>query len=410
MTNITKIALLLTLAACGAKQTGGPVQERTPKTWYRNDYRVCNNIKFAPGVASLPHSLGLSTNRTDLPFGHYDGMSTRRSVLINKNLSLNTFEGFADNTGTVGNTFNGFSADGVSVYVTKHWKAPQWGMWEEMVETFDFSDQSQFLYDVYKVDLNTAVAQNLTGGLGRVSTYNAYQGERPAGGIIFNGITQSGSPFYTSIGGVIAPFTGEANKVAYGFKTSADGQYYAFHKSYKVYVGVAATGVETEVVSGFEFNFVPRFSPDSTKVMFWCGTENYCVFDIATTGVSVVAAKNGYVASNPFIDSYDYHHGGSDSATWDNASSAIIHGANHNGAVEIFKTSLNGTIEVLTNSPAGAVNYEAKLSPDGTTFVYISMRNGQRNLYLLDMVTRVETQLTEMEPGCGMQTPIWGND
>jgi Tol biopolymer transport system component len=68
-----------------------------------------------------------------------------------------------------------------------------------------------------------------------------------------------------------------------------------------------------------------------------------------------------------------------------------------------------GTAECLTESSGIAVNYHPRISPDGSTIAFISDRNGQANLWLMDQDGKNPRAVTQ-EMGGRFHEPTWSPD
>ena len=75
--------------------------------------------------------------------------------------------------------------------------------------------------------------------------------------------------------------------------------------------------------------------------------------------------------------------------------------------MELFQTTLDGKSTQLTKSVEGSYHYHPQPSPDGRSLVYGSLRDGARNLYVMNLAERTETRLTDLKPGSGAMWPHW---
>lgn len=391
-------------------------------TWTHNDTRLCVPT-LAQGLAGLPFDIGVTINRTNLPFGRYDGLASRRPFIIHKDLSLDNrmADFFKDDEGTAGTGFGVFSADGTIAYTQRRYEDPQWAMYEEALGAMDLSDLSKYLIDTYSFNLQTGEVLNLSGGANRISNIN--QGpilwpKDPTRVVISSVINGVGLPFLTSSTNGAFTQLFAADHFSYGLNPSPNGKWYALHSDYKIFIGDTTTQEEWAVPSPYPFNFAPIFSPDSQHIIFSCGQGNpatdYCMADIDTNGqgsnVRSIGSKNGYRGANNYVDGDDFHGGGSDNPVWSPDSSSVLYGAMVGSNVELFRAQLNGTRAQFTfTQTIGAENYNPVLSPDTQTLMYISKRLGQRNIFIMDMTTKIETQVTNLDAGCGTLYPTWRN-
>jgi TolB protein len=414
MRSIVLFLSLISFSACGiANQTA---QEPPVQTWNHNDKRLCT-LKIATGAAQLNSDIGVTVNRTDLPFGRYDGMTSRRPHLLRSDLSEDTrLAAFNDNTGTTGVAVANFSRDGRIIYFQSNHEDPQWGMREEAYQMI-LPDPSKYLVDTYSLDNDTGEVINLS-SRNRVSNFN--QGpdlwNADPTKVVLTSIISGEAALFLASPTETVPLRRSNGGFTYGINSSPDGQLYAMHSDYKIYIGDVATLNDHMVPTPYPFNFSPQFSPDSSKIVFTCGdtggseNTNFCIADVAGGPGRFLIGKNGYTGVNAYTDGYNFHGGASDTIVWAPDSQSIIFAAKSSAdSVEIMRVDLNGAVTQLTNSPDGTENYNPSLSPDGQTLIFISKRGGQRNLFTMDMASGIESQLTDLDAGCGLQYPKWRN-
>ncbi|MBC86380.1 MAG: translocation protein TolB [Bdellovibrionaceae bacterium] len=79
------------------------------------------------------------------------------------------------------------------------------------------------------------------------------------------------------------------------------------------------------------------------------------------------------------------------------------------GNADIYKKNLSsGTVTPITNGPAGAMNVEPAISPDGTKMAFSSDRSGRPMLYVMNLATKSVRKVTKA--GHYNSTPSWSPD
>src|SRR5262249_61695433 len=92
---------------------------------------------------------------------------------------------------------------------------------------------------------------------------------------------------------------------------------------------------------------------------------------------------------------------------WARDSNYVFYTAKVGRNVELFRVTLDGKSERLTETPAGSMHYHPAPSPDGKWLLYGSKRDGVRNLYLMRLEDRKERRLTDLKEGHGAMGPSW---
>lgn len=75
--------------------------------------------------------------------------------------------------------------------------------------------------------------------------------------------------------------------------------------------------------------------------------------------------------------------------------------------MELFQITLDGKSEMLTRSPEGTLHYHPQPSPDGKLLAYGSKRGGVRQIVVMRLADRSETQVTRLTPGHAALWPHW---
>jgi Tol biopolymer transport system component len=371
-------------------------------------------LLHARAEAPWPDNLiGYTAFRTNLPGGRHANVTTMRAFVVK-----------ADGTGRralaeeltrekhTWTQFAGWSPDGSVTVVGRGWESPENGKWEEEHRTFRFTADG-WLLDTYLLDLAGGKATNLT-GIERVSFYNS--------GLFFWPGDPTKLGFQALIEGNSHPFrmdrdgknkrdlTKDSREFAYGFSASPDGKRIAYHKSYQVYLADADGSRATHVKTGNPFNFVPQWSPDGAWVLFLSGEHYNChphVVRADGTGLKKVADRGGYRGVVAFLDVPDFHGGSSDVPAWAVDGRSFFFTAQVARRVELYRGTLDGKSERLTETPEGALHYHPQTSPEGRWLVYGSKREGVRQLYVMRLADRKEQRITDVAKGHAAMWPHW---
>jgi Tol biopolymer transport system component len=357
--------------------------------------------------------IGYTELRTNLPGGRHANVRTMRAVTAridgsDRRMLAAELIGDAD-TWT---QFAGWSPDGRVAVVGRGWQSPENARWEEEHRQFRFTKDG-WLYDSYLVDIASGEATNVT-AVDRVSFYNS--------GLFFwpNDPTKLG--FTALVDGNSHPFrmdrdgrnkidlTRESREFAYGFSSSRDGRRIAYHKSYQVYLADADGSNAIRVETGQPFNFAPTWSPDGQWVLFVSGEHYNChphVVRADGTGLKKLADRGGYRGVIEFLDVPDFHGGSSDTPVWSADGRSVFYTAQVGPSVELFEATLDGRSTQLTRSPPGTLHYHPQPSGDGRWLAYGSKRDGVRQLFVMRLSDRLETRVTNFEPGRAAMWPHW---
>jgi Tol biopolymer transport system component len=328
----------------------------------------------ADGADTPPDALiGYTEFRTDLPGGRYVNVATRRAVVVK-----------ADGTGRrvlaeeltreAGSStqFVGWSPDGKAARLSRDWKSEEVGKWEE--EHKDFRPTGEGVsHDAYLLDLASGKATK------QVKTKH----ERVA----------------------------ESLNLVHVLSASPDGKRSAYEtRDYQLYLADGEGANARHVPTGMSFNFLPQWSPDGTRVLFLAGEHYDChphVIKADGTGLKKLASRGGYRGVIDFLDVYDFHDGSSDLPVWAPDSQSVFYTAKVGRNVELFRVTLDGKSEQLTETPAGAMHYHPDPSPDGKWLVYGSKRDGVRQLYVMRLSDKKEWRITDLAKGRAAMWPHW---
>jgi Tol biopolymer transport system component len=155
---------------------------------------------------------------------------------------------------------------------------------------------------------------------------------------------------------------------------------------------------------------VPQWSPDGAWLVFLSGEHYDChphLVKADGTGLKKLGSRNGYTGTIEFLDVPDYHGGSSDYPVWATDSKSVFYTAKAGRNVELFRVTLDGKSEQLTDTPAGTLHYHPTPSPDGKWLLYGSKRDCVRQLYLMRLADKKERQLTDLKKGHAAMWPHW---
>jgi Tol biopolymer transport system component len=318
--------------------------------------------------------IGYTELRTDLPGGRHANVKTMRAVVVK-----------ADGTGRrvlaeeltreAGSwtQFVGWSPDGKAARLSRNWKSEEVGKWEEEHKTFRPAGDG-VRYDAYLVDLASGKA-----------TKQTPVEEKKKSELI--------------------------KSLVHGRAISPDGKRSAFEDpGYRLYLADADGSNAKEVKTGLRFHLIPSWSPDGSWVLFVAGEHYDChphVIKADGTGLKKLASRNGYRGVIDFLDVYDFHEGSSDLPVWAADGKSVFYTAKMDRNVELFRVTLDGKSEQLTETAAGSVHYHPAASPDGKWLVYGSKRDGVRNLYLMRLADKKERRLTDLKKGHAAMWASW---
>jgi Tol biopolymer transport system component len=358
--------------------------------------------------------IGYTEFRTDLPGGRYINVVTKRAVVVK-----------ADGTGrralseeltreNYWTQFNGWSPDGKTAIFSRAWISDENGKWEEEHKTFRFS-KGGYLCDGYLFDLATGKATNVT-AVERVSHSNEYLQFWPPG-------DQTKLSFSAQIDGVSRPcvmdrdgknkreLIRKTGNLVHGMSLSPDGKRGAYEDpAYRLYITDADGSNAKQIETGQPFHLMPSWSPDGSWLLFVAGEHYDChphVVKADGTGLKKLASRNGYRGVIDFLDVYDFHDGSSDLPVWAPDSKSIFYTAKVESNVELFRVTLDGKSEQLTDTPAGSMHYHPAPSRDGKWLLYGSKRDGVRQLYLMRLEDKTERRLTDLTKGHAAMWASW---
>jgi Tol biopolymer transport system component len=307
--------------------------------------------------------------------------------------------------------FAGWSPDGKTAIIGVGWQSPENAKWEEEHKQFRMVEGGCKL-DSYLLDLASGKAVNVT-GVERVSHDNSG---------LFYLADGKGFGFTPLIKGVSKPFvmdldgrnkrdvSGKGTGFTYGYSASPDGKSICYHENYQIYVSNVDGTNKKHIETGHPFDFAPKWSPDGKWLLFVSGEHYNCHPHIVRsdgTGLKKLADRSGYRGVIEFLDVFDFHGGSSDLPAWSVDGAIVYFTAKVGKNVELFQATLDGKATQLTKSADGSLHYHPQPSPDGKWLVYGSMRDGVRNIYVMNLTDKAEKRLTDQKPGSGAMWPHW---
>jgi TolB protein len=370
-------------------------------------------VKTRAQPARAESLIGYTELSTNVPGGRHANVVTMRAVVcradgMDRRLVAEELTG-EPNTWT---QFAGWSPDGRLAIVGRGWESPENGRWEEEHKQFRHT-AAGWLYDMVLVNLATSTITNLT-AIDRVSFYNSglFFWPDDATKLGFQAIIDSNShPFRMDRDGRNKHnLTKNSQEFAYGFSASPDGRRIAYHKSYHVYVADTDGSNAHKIPSGQPFNFAPQWSPNGQHLLFVAGEHYNChPYIVNSEGNSLrkLADRCGYRGVIAFLDVPDFHGGSSDLPAWSADGKSVYYTVKVGQNVELYRISLEGQSERLTDTPEGSLHYHPQPSPDGRWLAYGSKRDGVRQLYVMLLADRSEYRITHLEKGRAAMWPYW---
>lgn len=394
--------LAIGLCGCSGYKQGAVV------SWTHPVYKTCE-----PNVAvQLPFDIEVSVLNVNLTSSRYDNLNSARPLLLRTDGSYTDlsvglkdvpFEDYVD--------ASTFSPDGKYVYLNKVWENPINAIWEQVTQQLNFTPD-MYRADIYRMNLDSGAIEPLTAD--SASYYNSgvrLDGSK-LGYIALNGGTAVTHTM--NLDGTDKEQLQSNGGFTYGLSFSPDHTHYAYHSEYKVWIGDFSTMTAKEVHTPCNFNFGPLWSPDSSKIVFYCGATNYApaiyMANADGSNVHIVSDRNGYNGSVPFLDVTDYHNGTTDNMAW-LSNSELVFAIKLNGSGQLVKFNIDTEqAERLTDTQPGTLNYYPAFSSDKRYMVFNSNRTGRRNTFYMDLQTRETVQVTNVDAGCGAFVPMFRPD
>jgi Tol biopolymer transport system component len=378
---------------------------------------ICPGCLRAADADHKPPDLliGYTEFRTNLPGGRYVNQATFRAVVVQANgTGRRVLSEELTREKNYWTQFNGWSPDGKIAIFSRAWMSDENGKWEEKHETFRYSKDG-YSCDGYLFDLASGKATNVT-AVERVSHANEYLQFWPPG-------DWSNLSFSAMIDGVSRPYVMDRNgknkrelirktgNLVHGMSLSPDGKRGTYETpNYRLYIADADGSNAKQIETGLRFHLMPSWSPDGSWVLFVAGEHYDChphVVKADGTGLKKLASRNGYRGVIDYLDVHDFHDGSSDLPVWAPDSKSVFYTAKVRKNVELFRVSLDGKSEQLTDTAAGSMHYHPNPSRDGKWLLFGSKRDGVRQLYVMRLSDKKEWRITDLKKGYAAMWPGW---
>lgn len=307
-------------------------------------------------------------------------------------------------------SFAGWSPDGKQAIISRGWQDPENAKWEEEHKRFRMLP-GKWELDSSLVELATGKTVNVT-AVGRVSHYNSVS-FRPDGRkllmtSLINGVSK---PFLMDLDGRNKrDVSGEGSGFTYGYSASPDGGLISYHSNYQVYIANADGTNKRHIKTGNPFDFAPRWSGNGQWLLFVSGVHgrsNPHIVRRDGTALRKLADLGGYQGWILFLDVPDFHQGSSDIPVWSADGNSVFYTAKVGENVELFQVTLEGKTKQLTKSAPGTLHYHIRPSANGRWLLYGSMRDGVRQLFVRDLTSSREKQLTNLKRGHAAMWAHW---
>ena len=363
-----------------------------------------------------PYWIGYNDSRVDDPRGQYYNGLTKRAMVVRADGTDRREVGrslITRDHQVVG--FAGWWPDGRAI-VGLSYKSLEVGEWETKNKTFAKADMADGVeVDSVLVNIDTGQAVNLM-AVDRVSNYNTglapWPGD-PTRAMFAPNINGLQQPWVMDVDGHNKRSLASGKEgFTYGLNVSPDGRRIAYHKDYQIYVadkdGSNPRAIDPD--PSHTFQFCPTWSPDGKWLLFLTPEHYKCHPHIVAadgTGLRKLADRGGYRSSMEMLDHPDFHSGSSDLPVWSPDSKWVYYTAQVGQAVELMRVTLDGQVQQLTHSPAGAFCFHPKVSPDGHLVVFGSTRDGARALYVADADGSHVQAITEPTKGQAQIHAYW---
>jgi Tol biopolymer transport system component len=204
--------------------------------------------------------------------------------------------------------------------------------------------------------------------------------------------------------------SGDGSGFAYGYSASPDGKIISYHENYQIFIANADGTNKQHIPTGNPFNFGPTWSPDGQWLLFLSGEHGHSnPYVVRRDGHDLrkLADQNSYQGWILFLDVDDFHQGSSDTPVWSADGQSVFFTIKTATTTELCQVDLEGKSTQLTTSPEGTLHYHPKPSNDGNWILYGSLRKGVRQLFVRNLKTSAEHQITHLTKGRGAMWPHW---
>ena len=356
--------------------------------------------------------IGYTELQTNLPGGRHVNVRTMRAMV--SQIDGSNREELAPQLVDDPNAwtqFAGWSPSGAEAIVARGWQDPENAKWEETNRTFRM-EPGNWMLDSFLVSLKSKESLNVT-AVDRVSHYNGglfFLPDRRTLGFtaLMNGISK---PYLMDLDGRNKrDVSGDGSGFAYGYSASPDGKIISYHENYQIFIANANGANKQHIPTGNPFNFGPTWSPDGQWLLFLSGEHGHSnPYVVRRDGQDLrkLADQNSYQGWILFLDVDDFHQGSSDTPVWSADGQSVFFTTKTATTTELCQVDLEGKFTQLTTSQEGTLHYHPKPSNDGNWLLYGSMRNGVRQLFVRNLKTSAEHQITHLTKGRGARWPHW---
>ena len=370
-------------------------------------------LEVSGGELELVKSLiGYTELQTNLPGGRHANVRTMRAMVsqLDGSHRAELAPQLVDDPNSW-TQFAGWSPSGAEAIVARGWQDPKNAEWEETNRAFRM-EPGNWMLDSFLVTLKGNESHNVT-AVDRVSHYN--------GGLFF--LPDRGKLGFTAlINGVSKPYlmdldgrnkldvSSDGSGFAYGYSAAPDGKRISYHENYQIFIANADGTDKQHIPTGNPFNFGPTWSPDGQWLLFLSGEHGHSnPYLVRRDGRDLrkLADQNGYQGWMLFLDVDDFHQGSSDTPVWSADGQTVFFTIKTATTTELCQVDMAGQTAQLTTSPDGTLHYHPRPSNDGSLLLYGSMRNGIRQLFVRDLKTSAEHQITRLATGRGAMWPHW---
>ena len=373
---------------------------------------ICGPVILGDEPKLPDHLIGYTVLQTDLPGGRHANVRTMRALVskLDGSAPKELAPQIVDDPNSW-TQFAGWSPDGNEAIIARGWQDPENAAWEEMNRTFRM-DPGKWKLDSFLVPLHGHEPRNVT-AVDRVSDYNGglfFLPDRRTLGFtaLINGISK---PYLMDLNGRNKrDVSGDGGGFAYGYSASPDGKKISYHENYQIFIAEADGSNKKHIPTGNPFNFGPMWSPDGQWLLFLSGEHGHSnpyIVRYNGTDLKKLADQNGYQGWILFLDVDDFHQGSSDTPVWSADGKSVFFTTKTATTTELCQVDLEGKITQLTKSTEGTLHYHPKPSSDGQWLLYGSMRNGVRQLFVRNLKTQAEYQITQLAKGHGAMWAHW---
>lgn len=356
--------------------------------------------------------IGYTELQTNLPGGRHVNVRTMRAMVsqIDGSNRKELAPQLVDDP-NAWTQFAGWSPSGAEAIVARGWQDPENAKWEETNRTFRM-EPGNWMLDSFLVSLKSKESLNVT-AVDRVSHYNGglfFLPDRRTLGFtaLMNGISK---PYLMDLDGRNKrDVSGDGSGFAYGYSASPDGKIISYHENYQIFIANADGTNKQHIPTGNPFNFGPTWSPDGQWLLFLSGEHGHSnPYVVRRDGQDLrkLADQNSYQGWILFLDVDDFHQGSSDTPVWSADGQSVFFTTKTATTTELCQVDLEGKFTQLTTSQEGTLHYHPKPSNDGNWLLYGSMRNGVRQLFVRNLKTSAEHQITRLTKGRGAMWPHW---